>query len=90
MIRPSDKSYQDTKKIMLGKAKMNPDFKPLAEFIDYKFNVKVINIIYDTIESGQPRLNICFEFDQGEENKYWHYLWYDKERKKTYYLFYTL
>ena len=68
MIRPSDKSYQDTKKIMLGKEEMNPDFKPLADFIDHKFNVKVINIIYDTIESGHPRLEICFEFEHESDS----------------------
>lgn len=48
---------------MLGKAEMNPDFRPLADFIDSEFGVKVINIIYDTIEkSTRPRLNIIFEF----------------------------
>ena len=63
MIRLSDKAYQETKQIMLGKKEMNPDFKPLADFIDNKFNVKVVNIIYDTIGTGQPRVNICFEFE---------------------------
>jgi len=64
MIMPSDKTYQKTKQIMLGKEKMNPDFKLLADFIDKKFNVKVVNIIYDHIDSyGCPRLNICFEFE---------------------------
>ena len=67
MIRPSDKEYQETKKIILGKEEMNPDFKPLANFIDDTFNVKVVNIIYDTIGTGQPRLNICFEFEHESQ-----------------------
>lgn len=61
---PSDKTYQRTKQIMLGNKKMNPDFKPLADFINVKFDVRVVNIIYDHIDhKGTPRLNICFEFD---------------------------
>jgi hypothetical protein len=64
MITPSDKTYQSTKQIILGKEEMNPDFKPLANFINTKFDVRVVNIIYDHIDSkGEPRLRICFEFD---------------------------
>lgn len=63
MLSAADKSYQETKKIMLGKEKMNADFKPLADFIDNSFHVKVVNIVYDTIRTGLARLNICFEFE---------------------------
>lgn len=71
MIQPSDKEYKATKKIMLGLATMDPDFIGLADFIDKTFNVKTINIIYDTIDKGQhPRLNICFEFDREKQSFY--------------------
>ena len=64
MITPSDKTYKKTKQIMLGQGKMNIDFKPLADFIDTKFNVRVINIIYEHIDSkGNPKLDIHFEFE---------------------------
>lgn len=87
MIQPSDKEYKATKKIMLGLATMDPDFIELAEFIDKTFNVKTINIIYDTIENSQhPRLNICFEFDREKENFYEDgdavYAPFDKDKQK--------
>ena len=48
---------------MLGKEIMNPDFRPLADFIDKTFGVRTINIIYDTIDQGtRPRIGICFEY----------------------------
>lgn len=62
MIMPSDKDYKETKLIMSGKKEMNPDFKPLADWIDNKFNVKTINCKYDTIDKGtRPRLGVFFE-----------------------------
>lgn len=66
---PSDKEYKATKQIMLGKSKINPDFLELANFIDTTFNVKTINIIYDTIDKEKrPRLNICFEFEREKQS----------------------
>jgi len=38
----------------------------------------------------KEKLHRIRPYIQGEENKYWHYLWYDKEHQKAYYLFYTL
>ncbi|MBX3241715.1 MAG: hypothetical protein KIT80_12075 [Chitinophagaceae bacterium] len=66
---PSDKKYKATKQIMLGKTTMNPDFRQLADFIDQTFDVKTINIIYDTFDKeNRPRLNICFEFAQEKDS----------------------
>lgn len=63
MISPSDKEYKQTKKIMLGKEILNPDFRPLADFIDKTFGVRTINIVYDTIDKGtRPRIGIYFEY----------------------------
>ena len=63
MISPSDKEYKQTKKIMLGMETLNPDFRPLADFIDKTFSVRTINIVYDTIDKGsRPRIGIYFEY----------------------------
>ena len=67
MIMPSDKDYKETKQIMLGKKVMQPEFKPLAEWIDKTYGVKTINIFYDTIDKGnRPRLEIYFEHPKGK------------------------
>lgn len=69
MISSSDKEYQQTKQIMLGHEVMNPDFRPLADYIDQTFGVKTINIMYDTIEKGtRPRLGVFFEFEHERES----------------------
>lgn len=60
----TDKEYTQTKRIILGVEKMKLEFLPLAQWIDKTYNVKTINIIYDTIDNGnRPRLQICFEFE---------------------------
>ena len=63
---PSDKEYKETKQVMLGKKVMKPEFIELAEWIDKTYEVKTINIIYDTFIAArkkQSRLQICFEFE---------------------------
>ena len=54
---------------MLGKAKMRPEFRPLAEWIDKTYSVKTINIIYDIVDNKTPRIQICFEYEE-EKNKF--------------------
>jgi hypothetical protein len=67
MLLPSDKSYQQTKRVKQRKAHMSPDFAPLAQWIDNKYGAKAINILHDTINDGEiPRLQICFEFEREE------------------------
>jgi hypothetical protein len=66
MITPADKEYKLTKQIMLGQKTMNPDFVELADWINRTYQVKTVNIIYDTFISArrkQSRLQICFEFE---------------------------
>ncbi len=64
---PSDKDYKETKQIMLGKKKIRPEFKLLADWIDKTYGVKTVNIYYDTIDNGKrPRLEICFEHSKDE------------------------
>lgn len=69
MISPIDKEYKITKQIMQGKATMNPDFLLLADFIDKAFDVKTINIVYDTINKGTlPRIGVYFEFERERQS----------------------
>jgi hypothetical protein len=73
MIVPSDKDYQDTLLIKRGKTSLIPAFKPLAEWIENQYSVKVLNIYYDMVTgvhgSQFPRLNVIFE-GQEEELKF--------------------
>jgi len=69
MIMPSDKEYTQTKRIILGTDKMKTEFVPLADWIDKTYEVKTINIIYDTLYNKTPRIQICFEFEK-EKNKF--------------------
>ena len=83
MVLPSDKEYQQTKEIKLGKKKMNPEFVPLAEWIDNHFNVKTLNIIYDILYDSRPRIQICFEFEKEESKFLTHEIsFFDKEKQK--------
>jgi hypothetical protein len=74
---PSDKSYQETKQIKLGKATIKQEFRELAGWIDKTYNVHTLNILYD--DSGKhPVLEICLEFkhekvkfaDENSEKQY--------------------
>ena len=69
MIMPSYKEYTLTKRIKLGTEKMKPEFILLAEWIDKTFEVKTINILYDTLCDKKPRVQICFEYEK-EKNKF--------------------
>lgn len=80
---PSDKEYTQTKRIKLGTEKMKPEFVPLAEWIDNTFDVKTINIIYDTLYDNKPRVQICFEFEKEKNRFLTHDIsYFDKEKQK--------
>ncbi len=67
MLLPSDKAYQQTKRVKQRKAHMSPDFAPLTQWIYNEYGAKAINILHDTINDGEiPRLQICFEFEEEE------------------------
>lgn len=84
MILPSDKEYTQTKRIILGTERMKPEFVPLAEWIDKTFDVKTINIIYDTLDNKTPRIQICFEYEK-EKNKFLTHdiSYFDKSKQKA-------
>lgn len=70
MIMPSDKDYKSTKKIKQNNSKIKEDFEPLAKWIDQKYDVKTLNIIFDYIDNDKshPRLQVCLEYakDKGK------------------------
>lgn len=69
MLTPSSSEYAQTKQILLGKAQMPPELRPLADWIDETFGVQVINIWRDTIDNGtKPRLGIIFEREQESDS----------------------
>ena len=80
---PFDKEYTQTKRIILGTEKMKPEFVPLAEWIDKTYDVKTINIIYDTLDNKTPRIQICFEYEK-EKNKFLTHdiSYFDKPKQK--------
>jgi hypothetical protein len=84
MILPSDKEYTQTKRIILGTERMKPEFVPLAEWIDKTYDVKTINIIYDTLDNKTPRVQICFEYEK-EKNKFLTHdiSYFDKSKQKV-------
>ncbi len=69
MIMPFDKEYKVTKQIMLGRQIIPNELQPIADWIDKIFDVKTINLNYDIIEDGRPRLGVCFE-TQEEANSF--------------------
>lgn len=69
MITCYDAEYKATKLIRQGKAKLNPHFSELAEWIGSTWGVTVVNIIYDQLSSPikQPRLMIVLEHHDEKE-----------------------
>ena len=67
---PSDKDYKSTKKIKQNITKIKEEFEPLAKWIDEKYDVKTLNIIFDYIDNNKshPRLQVCLEYakDKGK------------------------
>jgi hypothetical protein len=84
MIIPSDKEYTQTKRIMFGTDKMKAEFIPLSEWIDKTYDVKTINIIYDTLDNKTPRIQICFESEKEEKKFLTHDIsYFDKTKQKV-------
>jgi hypothetical protein len=70
MISPSDNDYKETKLIKKGEKELSSLFKELAQWIEKKFDVSVLNVYYDLITPGnRPRLNVILEFSL-DENKF--------------------
>ncbi|WP_242015700.1 hypothetical protein [Robertkochia marina] len=67
---PSDKDYKSTKKIKQNISNIKEEFGPLAKWIDDKYDVKTLNLIFDYIgnDKAHPRLQVCLEYarDKGK------------------------
>lgn len=62
MIRPSDESYQATKRIKQGKDRLAAPFDELAKWIADRWHVIVLNVIYDARNDlHAPRLQVILE-----------------------------
>ena len=62
MIVSSDKEYIDTKRYKRGELQLQEPFSNIACWIENKYAVKVLNVIYDKINPDQrPRLQVCIE-----------------------------
>lgn len=68
MVTYSDKDYKETKLIKQGKRRMNPDFADFVDWINKAFNVSVINIFYDIMDTKDktPCLSIILEYERDE------------------------
>jgi hypothetical protein len=68
MIRPSDESYQATKRIKQGKVHLAAPFDELAKWIADRWQVVVLNVIYDARNDlHAPRLQVVLEHRKDEE-----------------------
>ncbi|MDT0622026.1 hypothetical protein [Croceitalea vernalis] len=67
---PSDKDYKSTKKIKQNISNIKEEFEPLAQWIDEKYGVKTLNLIFDYMDNAKshPRLQVCLEYamDKGK------------------------
>jgi len=67
MITSSDSEYYSTKQIKQRKAKLEPVFAELASWIAAKWQVSVLNIVYDPAnELHEPRLQVIVEQREDE------------------------
>jgi hypothetical protein len=66
MTGRSDMDFQKAKLIKQGRAEINADFKPLADWIYKTYGVKPIDINY-TIQCSRPTLEIALEFIRDKE-----------------------
>jgi hypothetical protein len=70
LITPWDKDYKATKKIKRGEKSLKPPFTELAKWIAEKWDVSVLNVIYDRIrvyEPPIPRLQIVLEHERDSD-----------------------
>ena len=80
MIVPSDIAYQQTKQLKISGAAIPSPYGELADWINARYGVRVLNIILDTIEpDSRPRLNIVLEWEEDQRKFLGQFLNYDKD-----------
>jgi len=68
MICPSDKEYRNAKKIKKGERSISSPYCDLAEWIQAKYSVKVLNISYCKVKLiNRPRLSIDLETEEDRQ-----------------------
>lgn len=62
MIVATDKEYIETKRYKCGEMQLQSPYSDIAHWIESKYTVKVLNVIYDrVIHNQRPRLQVCVE-----------------------------
>ena len=83
----TDREYRQAKLIRQGKKEILPEFKELAKWIDNKYGVTTLNIIYDTFKNVEkkktPRIRICFEHSRDMSKFQDANYRYDEEKQKS-------
>jgi hypothetical protein len=68
MITPSDKEYREAKQIKKGEKPIPHPYSYLADWIQSKYSVNVLNVSYRKIESiNRPRLSIDLETEEDRQ-----------------------
>jgi len=62
---PSDEDYRQTKRLKKSGASLPSPFQELADWISATYDVRVLNVIYDTIiPDAQPRLSVVVDTEE--------------------------
>jgi hypothetical protein len=65
MIIPIDEDYQQTKRLRKSGAPLESPFKELAGWIAAEYRVRVLNVVYDTVDpNDRPRLSVILEMQE--------------------------
>lgn len=65
----TDNDFQQTKRVLLGQESMNKEYAQLAEFIQERFSVQVINVI---CAKGEDSINLTLWFKYENEVNYFY------------------
>jgi hypothetical protein len=81
MITTSDREYKATKEIRQGKKSLSPPFDELARWIAAKWNVTVLNVVYDRPNSlHAARVQVILEHE-ADERKFHRGVTFDPEKQ---------
>lgn len=65
----TDNDFQQTKRVLLGQESMNKEYAQLADFIQERFSVQVINVI---CAKGEDSINLTLWFKYENEVNYFY------------------
>lgn len=62
MIVPSDRDYQEAKRLKLSRERLRSPYAEMADWIASRYNVQVLNVRYDkVIPDNRPRLSVVLD-----------------------------